>query len=107
MAINNEKCRGLWGQMFLQNVAKIFLFSVEFQIMHTEQHGIYTASILAVQHFRTAVLNGYSHTCVLDSLNVWKLTSEISFTMALSLVLQMITSSCILQSLLFLFTAVF
>ena len=86
MAIDNEKCRGLWGQMFLQNV-KIFLFSVEFQIMHTEQHGIYTASILAVQHFRTAVLN-YSHACVLDSLNVWKpqsLTSEISFTMALSL----------------------
>ena len=51
----------------IQNVAQLLFNSGcgEFQIMCTEQHGlfsIYTASILAVQRFQTAVLNGYSHT---------------------------------------------
>ena len=109
MAINNEKCRALWGQMFVQNVAKYFFqllfFCVEFQIMCTEQHGycskisIYTASILAVQHFQIVVLNGYS--------SYSSMCTGFSFTMALSLALQTITSSNTLQSLLFVFTAVF
>ena len=67
---NNEKCRGLWGQMFLQNAAKIFLVSSpdptllengvwgqdyfnsgygEFQIMRTEQHDLFSSGLIVVR----------------------------------------------------------
>ena len=50
--------------MFLQTVAKVSLSNSGWRVPNNAQHGkisIYTASILAVQRFRIAILNGYSH----------------------------------------------
>ena len=60
------KSTGLWGQMFLPKYFSQLLFCGEFQIMHTEQHGLYCSKIsiyTVFLQFNNLELpfNGYSH----------------------------------------------